>query len=184
MPTPDDQTDMTDDSKWITIVKDKKPNETWRAYAKRAAAHWSLSKEVADEYDAGVKRGRKPRDAALEALESFHCDDDNRESIKVFQTKGKWIERPRLIRLPNALVDFMEGYFAFTPYKRHGKNHTEIVIDDSEVLPLLMVCSTIADGKVPSKVKKVAKEGHRAARMLMLRSKRINSGGQEVVDSD
>jgi len=178
MPTSDDQTEITDDSEWITIVKDKKPNETWRAYAKRVAAYWRLSKEVGKEYDSGVKRGMKPRVAALEALEACHCDDENRESIKVFRTRGKWIERPRLIKLPNALVDFMEGNFSFTPYRRRGKNHTEIVIDDSNVLALLMVCSTIADGKIPSKVKKVAKEGHRAARMLMLSRMPTNNDRQ------
>lgn len=161
---PDIKITSPEEYEWITVVKDKKPNETWRQYAERAAAHWGLSAEVVEQYDAGISLGRKPRVSALEALETFDCsDDENRENIKVYRSKGKWVERPRLLKVPNDLLEFMEGTFTFTPYKMAGKNHTEIVIDDSEVLAFLLVCAVIADGKIPTKVKRVAREGHLAA---------------------
>jgi hypothetical protein len=168
--TSDTQKAASDEYEWITIVKDKKPNETWRQYAKRAATYYGLSEEVSEQYAAGIQRGMKPRVAALEALEMLHCDDnENRETIRVFRSRAKWVERPRLLKVPNALLEFMEDNFTFTPYRCIGKSHTEIVLDDSEVFALLMVCSVIADGKIPAKVKKIAREGHRAVRMLMRR---------------
>jgi hypothetical protein len=166
----DKQTTIEDECEWITIVKDKKPHETWRAYAKRASANNGLSVEVCKEYDLSISRGIKPRTAALEALESFECQDNEcRETIKVYRDRAKWIERPRLIKLPNVLLDFLDGDFTFTIYKRKGTHHSIAVIDDSEILALLLFCSALTKNKIPEKIKSAAREGRLNARLLMSR---------------
>ena len=180
----DNQTAASEEYEWVTVVKDKRPNETWRQYARRAAGHWGLVADVIAEYEANVQRGIKPRAAALEALEMFHCaDEDNREVIRVYRSSAKWVERPRLVKLHNALLEFLEGSISFTPYKQSGKSHTEVVIDDSEVLALLLICSVIADGKIPKKMKEIAKEGHRAATMLRMRRRAVTPPPHVIVDS-
>jgi len=169
IPTKKSERSKTTDFQWITIVRDKNPTETWRAYAAREGRKYGLSTEVTNSYLSNIARGLPPREAAISALEDYQCADENREAIKIYTTRGDWIQRPRLLKIPNVLISVVEDCVNFDIYRRMGNSHTEIVIDDSEVLALLLVFATLS-GKAPSKaVRDASRKGHFATKRLMRR---------------